>query len=130
GVVIGGNACAGVQRRRSHPVLTAGIAGGGELHPPKWATPCTVTTLNRGAPAPQCEPLRISYPSSVSTMPFTFFMSTPADAKLAVGPVFTSNSPSNLLSLSSPVGQPVSSYMSGGPPNGTKRAWVGHPMPR
>ena len=63
--VIGGNAvasCAAVQCSRVQPVFgvspsAVGGAGstvpGGELQPTKCVTPSVVTTLKRGAPAPQ-----------------------------------------------------------------------------
>src|SRR5690349_17255146 len=118
GEAIGGNAsmipATATHRRRVQAALEAVTTPGGELHPRKWFIPSVVTTLNRGAPAPQCDPLgtravgpfRISYPSSVRVIPFTPFTSAPADAKLFVGPVFTSRSPSVLLSpCESPVMQ-------------------------
>src|SRR5690348_12469991 len=89
-----------VQRKRTQPGPLVKSAGG-ELQPTKWLTPLVVTTLNRGAPAPQCDPLRStgliglrrSYPSSLSVIPFTPFTSAPADALVVVEPVFTSKSP-------------------------------------
>src|SRR2546430_177750 len=108
---IGGNAAArraAFHRSRVQPVLAAVTSPGGELHPRKWFTPSIVATLNRGAPAPQCDPtgsavgggFRMSYPSSLSVIPFTPFTSAPGAAKFAVGPVFTSKSPSFLPGLS------------------------------
>src|SRR5437870_1653836 len=82
---IGGTAAASAaafQRRRSHPAIAGEKIelGGGELQPTKWITPAVSFTLKRGAPAPQCEPMRMSYPSSVSVMPFTPVMNASADA--------------------------------------------------
>ena len=58
---IGGNAWAGLegtQRSRLHPALE--VVTVPELHPTKCVTLSSVTTLNRGAPPPQCEPVRMS----------------------------------------------------------------------
>src|SRR6266550_1615526 len=113
--MIGGNAAASSaapQRRRIQALLAAATAPGGELQPTKWTLPSLVTTSNRGAPAPQCDPrglapappdFLMSYPSSVSVMPFTLVSSAVAAAKLLVGPVFTSSKPSLWWSLESPV---------------------------
>src|SRR5438067_826925 len=120
------------QRNRSQPLPTKSTTGGGELQPTKYVVPSLVTTLNRGAPAPQCEPrgssgetgLRMSYPSSV-TGPLTSCRTAIADATFGVGPVFASSRPSFLLSRSSPVGHAGSAY---GVPSDNVAA-VGQPIP-
>src|SRR5438067_10401872 len=94
--------------------------------------------LKRGAPAPQCEPLgpsdnsvpglRMSYPSSVIIMPLTPLILAPADAKLAVGPVFASTRPSLRRSRGSPFRQAGSVYVPEVVPSFV-RAAVGQPMP-
>src|SRR5947208_10010932 len=43
------------QRSLIHPWPTVSMLGGGELQPTK-KNPSVVTTSNRGAPAPQCDP--------------------------------------------------------------------------
>lgn len=57
---MGGKAMASskaVQRSLIQLELLLESMAGGELHPTKWFTASLVTTLKRGAPAPQCEPL-------------------------------------------------------------------------
>src|SRR5437588_3044329 len=57
---IGGNdaaSAAAPQRRRIQALLAAVTMPGGELQPTKWTVPSLLTTSNRGAPAPQCDPL-------------------------------------------------------------------------
>src|SRR5690349_8935607 len=44
------------QRSRNQPLPAVCESGGGELQPMKYNVPSEVVTLNRGAPAPQCEP--------------------------------------------------------------------------
>src|ERR1043166_5454090 len=140
---MGGNATASsaaVQRSRTHDALTgSATSAGGELHPTKWFTPSSVTTLKRGAPAPQCDPARLrgespfrmSYPSSVSVIPFTPFKSAPAEAKFStLGPVLTSRSPSCFLSLGPPVGQAASLTGVDAPKKSTAVAPNGPPVPR
>src|SRR6185437_3503541 len=145
--VIGGNAAASSpapQRRRTQPVLDPSTTAGGELQPMKWTLPSLVTTSNRGAPAPQCDPrglsplppdFLMSYPSSVRVMPFTLMSSAVAAAKLLVGPVFTRSKPSLCWSFKSPVGHAKSVY-GAEPPTPVKvefgsamLAPVGHPIP-
>src|SRR2546426_7161587 len=69
--------------------------------------------LKRGAPAPQCDPVRMSYPSSVSVIPLTRLITAPADASFSVSPVFTSKRPAFSLSFGSPVGQAASVKLEG-----------------
>src|SRR5712692_11505865 len=87
--------------------------------------------LNRGAPAPQCEPLRMSYPISVSVIPSTGMpvMNASADAKLFVGPVLMRTRPLLLLSVESPVGQAGSVNGGCGVPFTLYVAPVGQPAP-
>src|SRR5207253_9142922 len=141
--VIGGNAAASStapQRRRIQALLAAATAPGGELQPTKWTVPSLVTTSNRGAPAPQCDPrglpamppdFLMSYPSSLSVVPFTLVSSAVAAAKLLVGPVFTSSNPSLWWSLRSPVGHAASGGTDIVVPvvKSKMNALVGHPSP-
>ena len=53
--MIGGNAAAGDHAIRVQPMPSTCDTGGGEAQPMK-CVPKLVTTLKRGAPAPQCEP--------------------------------------------------------------------------
>src|SRR2546423_7225915 len=85
----------------------------------------------RGEPAPQWDPLRRSYPSSVRVIPLTSFRSAPAAALLLVGPVLTRSRPSVALSFGSPVVHAASVYVPVGLVAGyaTTLAPVGQPRP-
>src|SRR5207244_668058 len=63
--------------------------------PRKWSTPSMVTTLKRGAPAPQWLPSRISNPKTLSvlfrTIPTAPVITTPDEAFAAVSVLFESS---------------------------------------
>src|SRR5262245_29063344 len=113
---IGGNAVAGSYRKRVHPRAGTDVDdGGGEMQPIKWVTLSLVTTLNRGAPAPQCPSSRTSQPISVSVIPCTPSIVAPPAALVAVGQSFVRYSAWSELPASdrpscvtqAPVPQPV-----------------------
>src|SRR5260370_35581466 len=99
--VTGAKICAAVVKRTR--VHSRGFCGAGvsvpSAQPAKCVTLLLVTILNRGAPAPQCVPLRISKPSSSTAgvggtvrLPKPVIVA-PAAEQSVVRPFFDSSSP-------------------------------------
>src|SRR5881628_1709709 len=95
-----GTAFAFAKRTRFQPVdgLTPGTLLCVPLEHPKknivGEPPTSTTTSNRGAPAPQWLPLRMSNPRWVSVIPSARLISAPAAATTDVAPPFESRRPS------------------------------------
>src|SRR5207247_10357996 len=100
---MGGTCGAAAKRARVHSTASWGAGVGTPLaHPPtKWEVFGPVggvtTTLKRGAPAPQCPPLRKSKPSvnvASTLIPRAPVMRAPAEEQSGLAPFFDSSRPS------------------------------------
>src|SRR3989442_13453127 len=98
----GENGGAAARRARVHSPASGGGGVGTPLAPPptKWEVFGPVggltTTLKRGAPAPQCPPLRKSKPSvnvASTLISGTPVMRAPAEEQSGLGPVLDSSRP-------------------------------------
>src|SRR5437667_11166423 len=86
----------GVRVFRVQPASTGGSPPAETVvaawQPRKWSTPSMVTTLKRGAPAPQWLPPRMSNPKTLSvvssTIPSAPVITTPDEAFTAVSVLF------------------------------------------